>query len=73
MKKKFGNLFLICVLALSLLSGCGNPAAADNSSTNKTTATERVSEEKTSETETQEENSEETAKQLMVDLTGSYQ
>lgn len=73
MKKKFGNLFLICVLALSLLSGCDNPAAADNSSTNKTTATERVSEEKTSETETQEENSEETAKQLMVDLTGSYQ
>lgn len=71
MKKKFLSLCLAAALTLSLLAGCGKDTKSDKDNANTTPTTDNVSENETTTPATDE--NEAAAKQLLVDLTGSYQ
>ncbi len=88
-KAKYFNLFLVSALTLSMAVGCGNKAATDDTNaaqsiaeTNDTAATGEETEAATDDAADNDANSEDTssedeneaaAKQLMMDLTGTYQ
>ena len=67
-QKKFLTLFLTIAMPFSMLVGCGNSTSAE--STGTATVTESTN--KTDKKKKADEN-QDAAKQLLVDLTGSYQ
>lgn len=66
---KILNLFLAVTLAVSMLTGCGDSNTTPSEKASQKEATENVSEA----TESNATDDETTAKQLLNDLTGSYQ
>lgn len=71
-QKKILNLFLAFTLAFSMLTGCGKAATSDGTQPENTKTTE-TTESTAAMTEQAADENEAAAKQLLVDLTGSYQ
>ena len=75
-QKKFVSLLLALMLALSMLTGCGTtaaPAATDAPAVTETPAAEQTETPAPAESPADADENEAAAKQLLVELTGSYQ